>query len=426
MTKIRVAELFAGVGGFRLALDGYDDEKRGWHLPAAGDFETVWANQWEPPGTETRQFAARCYAERFGEGSIVNEDIERVLDQVEAGERSIPAHDMLVGGFPCQDYSVARPKNQSGGIEGKKGVLWWQIYRFLYLCSPKYMLLENVDRLLKSPASQRGRDFAIMLACLNERGYSVEWRVVNAADYGAPQRRRRVYVYAEKDAPAWNIEERVREAGVMAEAFPINRLVTKANAFAVQGEPYEVSENFGKGLKASPFYGAGAMQNGEVFTAEVTPVYGGPFATLGDVLIPEEQVPEAFFIDDDKLERWEYFKGAKKEERTHASGFTYMYSEGGMAFPDALDKPSRTILTGEGGAGASRFKHVVKTESGRYRRLVPDELDQLQTFPKGWTATGMTDGHRAFCMGNALVVDVVHRIGKAIARRASDETPAIR
>ena len=164
METIRVAELFAGVGGFRLALDGYNDDERGWHLPAAGPYKTIWANQWEPPGTETRQFAARCYAERFGEGSVVNEDIERVLDQVEAGERSIPAHDMVVGGFPCQDYSVARPLNQAGGIEGKKGVLWWQIYRFLFLCSPKYVLLENVDRLLKSPASQRGRDFAIMLA----------------------------------------------------------------------------------------------------------------------------------------------------------------------------------------------------------------------------------------------------------------------
>ena len=418
MAKIRVAELFAGVGGFRLALDGYDDEAHGWHLPAAGDFETVWANQWEPPGTKTRQFAARCYAARFGEGSVVNEDIERVLDQVEAGERALPAHDMLVGGFPCQDYSVARPKNQAGGIEGKKGVLWWQIYRFLFLCSPRYVLLENVDRLLKSPASQRGRDFAIMLACLNERGYSVEWRVVNAADYGAPQRRRRVYVYAEKDAPVWNIEERVRETGVMAEAFPTDGLAAKANAFAIEGEPYQVSENFGVGFKASPFHGAGAMQNGQVFTTEVASVYGGPRAVLGDVLVPEDEVPEAFFIDDDKLERWEYFKSAKKEERTHASGFTYLYSEGGMAFPDALDRPSRTILTGEGGAGASRFKHVVETESGRYRRLVPDELDRLQTFPRGWTNVGMTDGHRAFCMGNALVVDMVHRIGKAIARRA--------
>ena len=127
METIRVAELFAGVGGFRLALDGYNDDERGWHLSAAGPNKTIWANQWEPPGTETRQFAARCYVERFGEGSVVNEDIERVLDQVEAGERSIPDHDMVVGGFPCQVYSVARPLNQAGGIEGKKGVLWWQI-----------------------------------------------------------------------------------------------------------------------------------------------------------------------------------------------------------------------------------------------------------------------------------------------------------
>ena len=86
-----------------------------------------------------------------------------------------------------------------------------------------------------------------------------------------------------------------------------------------------------------------------------------------------------------------------------------------MAFPDALDRPSRTILTGEGGRGASRFKHVIKTADGRYRRLVPDELDRLQGFPRGWTNTGMTDGHRAFCMGNALVVGIPHAIGRIIA-----------
>ena len=86
-----------------------------------------------------------------------------------------------------------------------------------------------------------------------------------------------------------------------------------------------------------------------------------------------------------------------------------------MAFPDALDRPSRTILTGEGGRGASRFKHVIKTADGRYRRLVPDELDQLQGFPRGWTNTGMTDGHRAFCMGNALVVGIPHAIGRVLA-----------
>ena len=418
MKTIRVAELFAGVGGFRLALDGYNDDARGWHLPPAGQFKTIWANQWEPPGTDSKQFAARCYKARFGENSVVNEDIEQVLDKVEAGEYTIPEHDMVVGGFPCQDYSVARPLNQAGGIEGKKGVLWWQIYRFLYLCSPKYVLLENVDRLLKSPASQRGRDFAIMLACLSERGYSVEWRVVNAADYGAPQKRRRVYIYAEKDASTWNLEERVRQTGVMANALPILPEMTKLNAFTIKGEPYEVSEHFGKGLKVSPFHGAGAMQNGEVLTAEVEPNYNGPFKTLGDVLVSDSEVPESFFIDEGKLGRWKEYKDAKREERTHPSGYTYMYSEGGMAFPDPIDRPSRTILTSEGGAGASRTKHAVATADGRVRRLVPDELDQLQTFPKGWTDTGMTDGHRAFCMGNALVVEIVHRIGKEIACRA--------
>ena len=99
------------------------------------------------------------------------------------------------------------------------------------------------------------------------------------------------------------------------------------------------------------------------------------------------------------------------------TGFKYVYSEGSMTFPDALDRPSRTILTGEGGSGASRFKHVVEVD-GRFRRLVPDELDQLQGFPKGWTNTGMSDGRRAFCMGNALVVGVPHRIGVEIAREA--------
>lgn len=417
MKSIRVAELFAGVGGFRLALDGYDNDEHGWHLPPAGNFETVWANQWEPPGTQSRQFAARCYRARFGKDSVVNDDIEKVLDKVEAGEYEIPEHEMIVGGFPCQDYSVARPLNQANGIEGKKGVLWWQIYRFLLLYSPQYILLENVDRLLKSPASQRGRDFAIMLACLAACGYSVEWRVVNAADYGVPQKRRRVYVYAEKDSSRWNLKERVRESGVMAHALPILPDLAKANTITIKDKPHEISENFGKGLKVSPFRNAGVMQNGNVFTADVMPDYRGPYKTLGDILVPDEEVPEAFFVDENKLQRWKYFKDAKSEPRTTKAGFLYEYKEGPMAFPDDLAKPARTILTSEGGSGPSRSKHIVQAQDGRYRRLVPDELDQLQTFPKGWTDTGMTDGHRAFCMGNALVVEIVHRIGKEIARR---------
>lgn len=415
-SKLRVAELFAGVGGFRVGFD-HANEELGCKV-----FDTIWANQWEPPGTPTKQFAWRCYESHFGEGSCINEDINKVMDEAEARERHIPDFELLVGGFPCQDYSVARPLSQAAGIEGKKGVLWWDIYRMLRFklahnegVPPRYVLLENVDRLLKSPASQRGRDFAVILSCLYSLGYSVEWRVINAGEFGMPQRRRRVYIYAEHDAPEWSLGSVILRDGVIAKAFPMD--FGELNCLNVGPSAYETSNSFGVGLKTSPFLTAGAMQRGNVVTAKGVPYYNGPQRTLGDVLVPEEEVPESFFIEPDKLAAWEYLKGGKREERTTKEGFTYFYSEGSMSFPDALDKPSRTILTGEGGKGASRFKHVVMTDSGRLRRLVPDELDQLQCFPKGWTATGMSDHQRAFCMGNALVTDIPKRIGLELAHR---------
>ena len=417
MDKIRIAELFAGVGGFRLGLEGYEsDEHPEFSLPAAGPFKTVWANQWEPPGTEGKQFAARCYKSRFGDDSVVNEDINKVLDDYEAGKIEIPEVDMVVGGFPCQDYSVAKPLSAAHGIEGKKGVLWWDIYRFLRLKRPRYVLLENVDRLLKSPAKARGRDFAIILACLANAGYSAEWHVVNSAEYGFPQRRKRTYIYAEPSTGDWDLAQRARD-GVMSSAFPVEE-PRGAVELEIQHDPYDITEGFELAGKKSPFGTAGVMQGFRVYTWDLVENYDGPRRTLGDVLVPEDEVPDSFWVPEDKVESWRYLKGSKREERVDKrTGYKYIYSEGSMAFPDAADRPSRTILTGEGGAGASRFKHVVE-QGGRLRRLVPDELDQLQGFPRGWTADGMSDTRRAFCMGNALVVGIPHLIGQEIARRA--------
>lgn len=412
MSEIKVAELFAGVGGFRLGLEGYGNPLQPqFDMPAAGPFKTIWANQWEPPGTESKQFAARCYVARFGDGELVNDDINKVLDEYAAGERDIPDVDMVVGGFPCQDYSVARPLSQSSGIEGKKGVLWWDIYRFLELKKPRYAIFENVDRLLKSPARQRGRDFAIILSCLASLGYRVEWRVVNSAEYGAPQRRKRVYIYCEFGG---NDDLLLRlEDGVMAKAFPA--VIDRPDLFDIPKEPYVASEEFGMGDKVSKFKAAGAMIDGHVLTCGFTEEYHGARRVLADVLVDDSRVPGEFFIDPESTARWEYLKGSKREERIDKkTGFTYTYSEGSMSFPDPTDKPSRTLLTGEGGTGPSRFKHVIRCADGRLRRLVPDELDMLQGFPAGWTDTGMTDGQRAFCMGNALVTSVPYRIGLAM------------
>ena len=430
-----VVELFAGVGGFRLGL-----ERRGpLRRSLSPDWRVAWSNQWEP-GTKV-QDASSNYESRFGPEGHVTEDIARFLDWAmdgapdaieEDSQKPVPERiDLLVGGFPCQDYSVAKPLSQAAGIAGKKGVLWWEINRFLEWRRPRYVLLENVDRLLKSPSDQRGRDFAVMLSCFHRLGYQVQWRVVNAADYGFPQRRRRVFILAELTRRTSALtESEAREAivgsGTLARALPVARDVVLVES-RISDDPYSVSESFGQGLRTSPWENAGAMRGGTVLTGRVTPVHRGRRLTLGDVMMPDSEVPESFFIPRSQEAAWRYLKGAKREKRTDKrTGYEYEYSEGGIAFPDPTDQPSRTILTGEGGTSASRFKHVVIGDSGRLRRLVPEELERLQGFPAGWTefrhdGKRISDGRRAFFMGNALVVGVVERIGRQLALdRAGD------
>ena len=165
----------------------------------------------------------------------------------------------------------------------------------------------------------------------------------------------------------------------------------------------DVSDNFNKGKKESPFKNSGVMSNGNVYTLDTIPQYNGSYITLGDNLVDEYLVPNEFFISDEDLPKWEYQKGSKSLKRINkTTGFEYNYSEGAMAFPDPLDRASRTIITGEGGAGPSRFKHIIKTKSGHYHRLVPIELERLNMFPDNHTY-GSSDLRRAFLMGNALV-----------------------
>lgn len=402
---IRVAELFAGVGGFRLGLE------RASSGPVR--YEVVFSNQWEP--AKRKQHASEVYVARFGAQHHSNQDIATVA------AKEIADHDLLVGGFPCQDYSVASTLKNSHGLQGKKGVLWWQIHRILTekKKKPAYLLLENVDRLLGSPVGQRGRDLAVMLRSLDQLGYAVEWRVINAAEYGMPQRRRRVFLLGyhkstdrykslRKSIPSdW-----ITLDGTMAQAFPAEPdgpMVQFSIALGLD----ELTREFGERKGRTPFKNAGVMVDGVVFTGPVEAAFHGEMARLGDHLLPQDQVPAEYFIPKKDLPAWKYLKGAKSEARSSANGHRYAYSEGAMVFPDPLDRPSRTIITGEGGRGASRFKHVVCTDGKRYRRLTPIELERLNMFPDDHTA-GVSDTWRAFFMGNALVVGVVERIGRAL------------
>jgi DNA (cytosine-5)-methyltransferase 1 len=425
--SIKVVELFAGVGGFRIGLEGYP-------LSPDSPYNIVWSNQWEP--STKMQHASMVYENRWPNSNHSNRNIEEVI---ESDFDQIPDHDLLVGGFPCQDYSVATSLKNSKGLRGKKGILWWSIEAILRKKgkkAPKYLMLENVDRLLKSPATQRGRDFAIMLSSLNTLGYAVEWRVINAAEYGMPQRRRRVFILGYhkstelyKQLKSSSKTNWLKCDGVITKEFPVKDDFTQTSTGIIAANVQEVSDEFNKDGNLSPFLNSGVMVNGTYSTVKTNSKYDGERTVLEDILVETESVPKEFFIEAKKLEgakSWEYLKGSKRIERINAQGHKYVYSEGGMVFPDALDAPSRTIITGEGGPAPSRFKHVI-FKDGRYRRLVPSELEKLNMFPKDHTKIdGITDQKRAFFMGNALVVGVVEKLGFSLAREIELRVPSLK
>jgi len=607
--RIKMAELFAGVGGFREAVE---------HSPLKNHFEVTWSNQWEPGESVKHgdlQNANRVYIAKFGKHGHYTDDIHLITDSEKKLPKDIADIQMLVGGFPCQDYSVAKPKNAAKGIRGPKGVLWWSIERILRDVRPNYVLLENVDRLINSPSANRGRDFAVILKGLDSLGYIVEWRVVNAADYGYPQKRRRIFILAyQKDSPAAKkinasklaADDAIDSRGLMALGLPC-RPDSEKSCFDLT--EYASDNELGAKYKApagkSPFFTAGFVINGKAWTKVVKAITPKKTTPLGKILLnPEEETIPAnsasFRVSPDVLPKWAYAKGRKNEPRRKAAAiaafikselgnaglakadmakaakqlpidlkmdtafdftfddktvrvslareeinyrvavalnlkgatfdrpnavtrtqieqaqaskeiwskveagavaiatdrafsllglkgkellgqvatkirplvvkvvadltkkdkvfefsvsgktlkvdrdtlaansFAYGYKEGGLPFPDRVDGPGRTIITSEGGASVSRFKHVIceacasgkgqhKTgadcvKAGKLRRLYPEELERMNGFSAEHSKTcrelKISDGKRAFFMGNALVVDVVRNIMESLSKAA--------
>ena len=446
--KKTVCELFAGVGGFRCGLnnirkleDFNKDEK----------WDTVWFSQWEPAEKST-QYAHDCYVYHFGTRLDKNGKDTTNYNIEDVDKTTLPDFNLLVGGFPCQDYSVASSLATSKGLEGKKGILWWSIRETLEAKKPPFVLLENVDRLLKSPAKQRGRDFGVILACFRDEGYTVEWRVINAAEYGYQQRRRRTFIFAYKDITKYAdqvisnvgykinlleedksecMERVILQKGFFAETFPVNKAdSSKMHTKVLPKEVGEVSEIF-----QCAFENSGIMKDGIIYTLKTVPNYHGKQITLGDVMETGE-VDEQYFIPEEKLyytnpevthsdetenrlpkedrQTWQYLKGAKKLLRTSSTGHEYVFSEGAISMIDQEDKPARTMLTSEG--GFSRTTHIVKDkQTGKIRLLTATETERIQGFPTDHTKYCLVNGEvvemplrkRRFMMGNALVVNLV-------------------
>ncbi len=404
-------ELFAGVGGFRCGLNHVTLTNN--KVIENGNWKFLWANQWEP-ATKSQE-AYECYKKRFG-GDISNVDI------FEVDKHKIPDHTLLVGGFPCQDYSVAQTLSNSKGIEGKKGVLWWAIEETLFIKKPPFVLLENVDRLLLSPAKQRGRDFGMMLRSFYENGYDVQWRVINAGEYGLPQKRRRTYIFAYHKSTNYykkmhELDDRniIFEKGIFSKEFPIQSeyfAINKADISEYK-DLVEVSKMF-----KCQFYNAGIMSNGGIYTIKVKAdcnlIY--PLRKIRE----KHDVDEKYFLNEEQIKKFEFLKGSKRIPRVKPNGEPYYYSEGAMSFPDNLDMPARTMLTSE--SGISRTTHVIEDlKTKKLRLLTPKECERINGFPDNWTNTGMSDKKRYFMMGNALVVGVIEKIGKEIENIVENE-----
>lgn len=429
--------MFAGVGGFRCGLNNIrknadSGKKEKW--------KTVWFNQWEP-ADKTIQWAYDCYVNHFGTTLDIDGKDTTNLDINKVDKSKVPDFNLLVGGFPCQDYSVASTLASSKGLEGKKGILWWDIRDMIEEKQPAFVLLENVDRLLKSPAKQRGRDFGIILACFRDLGYSVEWRVINAAEYGYQQRRRRTFIFASKtDTTFWenmfnlHIYDIIQSEGFFAKAFPIEIFdKDKIKSTNLPEGIGELSSSF-----KFDFENSGFMYGGDTYTVETTPKSSRKQITLGDIL-EKGKVSNEFFIDEDRLyytdhsiehsdetvnelskeakHTWQYIKGAKKIWRKSSNGHEYIYSEGPIPMIDSADKPARTMLTSEG--SFNRSTHIVKDKkTGNIRLLTPIEMERIQGFPDNWTKECLIDGaqvemplnKRRFMMGNALVVDLIRQM----------------
>ena len=399
MSSLKVIDLFAGVGGFRLGL-----EKSG--------HKTIWANQWEPKTKS--QHAYDCYKKHFPNDNFNNINVD--INEIKINE--IPDHDLLVGGFPCQDYSVATLRAK--GIEGKKGVLWWNIEKILRKKRPSYVLLENVDRLIKSPKSQRGRDFGVMLSCLYNLGYCIEWRVIDASEYGFPQRRKRIFIFAAQKDTKWyknmaknySKSDFIHNKGFFSGEFDVKQ---PDLSLQIQEEIKNIKDT--KKISDSfsySFLNSGFLFNKTLKTEKVVPIYRKKLKTLKDVLIKDVD-NKYFIIKKEEINKWKELKSAKRKPVTRSDGEIFIWSEGKMSFPDRIDIPSRTIVTSSGGTNPSRFKHIILDPwKNKYRVLSPEEVEKLCGFPVGWTNTGMPENWRYFCMGNALVVGLIEKMGKTL------------
>ena len=399
-----ICELFAGVGGFSQGFYALHTE---WNVVWYSEFDTL---------------AHRCYALHNGlRKDKTGDKFKTFVDINDITKANIPEHTLLAFGAPCQDFSVLATTKAAKGLNGKNGGLWWQALDVIKAKRPPFILMENVARIILSPNKDHaGADFAVIITSLAKLGYTIEWRKVCAADYGAATRRTSAYIFAYRNDTnyAWEQSALVPEdillsKGMMAQAFPVKRLKsTKTLSF-----PLDAVKEFYRDAFNFRFDDAGIIRGFKATVATVIPDTI-PAIPLKDIL--QRDVPDEYLLTDDQRGSMDKLKKkTDKDPRENEDGQKYTYSEGAIPFPDDLDKPARTIVTSEG--NVSRCSHVVlDPQKNKLRWLTPEETERIMGFEEGWTAD-MSERNRYKCMGNAVVVPMITRMAAVIDNIVSQE-----
>ena len=377
---MRFIELFAGVGGFRYGLTACNRQQQGDTTSSGcgdslggqsqqpdqptqrGDYTCVWANEWD-------RYAASIYRYHWNDSTMFEGDI-RAVDPT-----TIPDHDLLVVGFPCQSFSIA---GKRGGFADVRGTMFFEICRIARACGTKYLLLENVKGLLNH---QGGATFQTIISTLDELGYDCQWQVLNSKNYGVPQNRERVFIIA-------NLRTEPRP-----QVFPLGET---DSAYTGGDVANCLDANYHKGWldhgqrTMVMAYSSSQRENHVEHRLKL-----GEANTLATQSGCSSGIKSATFV------------GQLVGDRDNR-----YWKESGI-HPTLQANPQNNIPA-----------------LNNIRRLTPTECERLQAFPDGWTQYGIdkqgkqvtiSDTQRYKTMGNAVTTSVITAIGKVIMAHIQSE-----
>lgn len=373
---MKYIELFCGIGGFRYGLETIRWTRLEGHRDNADtssreSFQCVWAN-------DIDKYACQVYRKNFGTGELYEGDI-RTVDAA-----TIPDHDLIVGGFPCQSFSIA---GKRGGFEDTRGALFFEICRIARAKRTKYLFLENVKGLLNH---NQGKTFETIIRTLDELGYDCEWQVLNSKNYGVPQNRERVFIIA-------NIRGERR-----LQVFPIRE----------DSQPDIVLPTL-----TARYYGGQA--NGGYIGYKQAQDLKFMYGIMGD--------KNKMWLEDGKDNSRNFPQGQRVYSPEGISAQLTAQGSGWGAKTGLYEIPETAqALQTDGQSRTGTSWGTNKPQSARsIRRLTPIECERLQGFPDNWTKYGIdkngeevliSDSQRYKMCGNAVTTNVITEIGKRLAQ----------